>query len=67
MDLYIKEQVDNRNYIQIDLTEACQENHQLHFMGFNFVVSSTSMSTKVRITADSSMKMEKGLNLSSVT
>ena len=25
MDLYIKEQVDNENYISINITEACQE------------------------------------------
>ena len=29
MDLYIKEQVDNKNYILIDLEKAHQENHQL--------------------------------------
>ena len=50
MDLYIKEQVDNENYVHINLDKACQDNHQLHFVGYNFIVSSTSSSTKVRMT-----------------
>ena len=63
MDLYINEQVNNKNYIPIDITEARQENHQLHFVSCNFVVSSTSTSTKLRMTTNSFMKTEKGLSL----
>ena len=33
LDLYIKEQVDNENYVQIDINKACRNNHQLHFVG----------------------------------
>ena len=57
MDLNIKEQVDNENYIPIVLKEALQENHQLHFVGYNYVVSSTSTSTKVRMTTQSSTRL----------
>ena len=67
MDLYIKEQVDNKNYVPIDLEEAGKENHQLHFVGYNFVVSSTSTSTKVMMTTNSSMRTDKGLSLNKVT
>ena len=67
MDLYIKEQVDNDNYIPFDLKEACQEKHQLHIVGYNFLDSSTSMSTKVKMTTDSSMKTDRGLSLNKVT
>ena len=34
---------------------------------YNFVVSNTSTSTKVRMTTDSSMHMESGLSLNDVT
>ena len=67
MDLYIKEQVDNKNYVQIDLDEAHRDNHQLHFVGYNFIVLSTSSSTKVRRTTDSSMKTKTGLSLNEIT
>ena len=35
----------------------------MHFVVYNFVVSATSSSTKVRMTTDSSMKTETGLSL----
>ena len=56
MDLYFKEQVDSRNYVKINLNEARQDNHVLHFVGYNFIVSTTSSSTTVRMTTDSSIK-----------
>ena len=40
---------------------------QLHFVGYIFVVSGTSSSTKVRMTTDSSMRSESGLSLNDVT
>ena len=52
MEKYIQEQVDIKNYDEIDLAEE-RKKHQLHFEGFNFVVSNTSTSTKVRMTTDS--------------
>ena len=67
MDKYIQEQVNNGNYIEIDTYVARQEGHQLHFVGYNFVVSSTSSSTKVRMTTDSSMRTVTGLSLNEVT
>ena len=67
MDKYIKEQVDKTNYIQINPYVARQEGHQLHFLGYNFVVSSTSSSTKVRMTTNSSMPTKTGLGLNEVT
>ena len=45
---------------------ARQEGHQLYFF-YNFVVSSTGSSTKVRMTTDSSMCTETGLSLNKVT
>ena len=45
IDLYIKEQVNNRNDVQINRDKACQHNQQLHVVGYNFGVSSTSSST----------------------
>ena len=65
-DQYIYEQVENGNYVEINRSGACL-NHQLHFVGYNFVVSSTSSSTKVRMTTDSSMRTESGLSLNMVT
>ena len=65
--MYIKEHVENKNYIPIYLAEARQENYQLHLVGYNFVVSSTSTYSKVRMTTDSFMKTEKGLSLNNVT
>ena len=67
MDKYIQEQVYNKNYIEVDPNMARQEGHQVHFVGYNFVVSSTSSSTKVRMTTDSSMCTETGLSLNKVT
>ena len=54
IDKYIQEQINNGNYDKIDIKEARKEN-QLHFVGYNFVVSSTSSSTKLKMTTDSSM------------
>ena len=56
IDNYMWEQVNNGNYIEVDIHAARQEGHQLHFVGYNCVVSSTSSSTKVRMTTDSSMR-----------
>ena len=67
MDQYIHEQVENGNYVEIDPSEACLNNHQLCFVGYNFVVSSTSSSTKVRMTSDSSIRTDSSLSLSEVT
>ena len=66
IDGYIKEQVDNGNYIPINVYEA-RKKFQLHFVGYNFIVSATSSSTKVRMTTDSSMRSESGLSLNDVT
>ena len=66
MDKYIQEQIDNENYVKINVEEARKTN-QLHFVGYNFVVSATSSSTKVRMTSDSSMHTETGLSLNEVT
>ena len=62
IDKYIQEQVQNKNSVEMDIEDARKEN-QLHFLGYNFVVSATSSSTKVRMTTDSSMKTETGLSL----
>ena len=35
MKLYIKEQVNNGNYVQINLDKTCQSNQQLHFSSYN--------------------------------
>ena len=66
IDKYNQEQFDNGNYVKIDIEEAGKEK-QLHFVDYNFVVSATSSSTKVRMTTDSSMKTEIGLSLNKVT
>ena len=66
MDKYIQQQVDNGNYVEIN-PEDFRNLHQLHFVAYNFVVSSTSTSTKVRMTTDSSMPTESGLSLNDVT
>ena len=49
-----------------DIDKAGKDNHQLHFVGYNFVVSDTSSSTKVRMTTDSFMCTESGLSLNQV-
>jgi len=67
IDEYMEEQVNVDNYIPVDIDKARQEGHQLHFVGYNFVVSSTSLSTKVRMTTDSSMRTDTGLSLNEVT
>ena len=67
MDKYIEEQVNNANFILVDPYMARQEGHQLHFVGYHFMVSYTSSSTKVRMTTDSSMRTETGLSLNKVT
>ena len=51
---------------KIDIDESRKTN-QLHFVGYKFVVSATSSSTKVRMTMDSSMHTETGLSLNDVT
>ena len=66
IDKYMQEQIYNGNYIEIKVKES-RKNNQLHFVGYNFVVSSTSSSTKVRMTTDSSMCTESGLSLNEVT
>ena len=67
MDQYIHELVENNNYVEINPSEARLNNHQLHFVGYNYVVSSTSSSTKVRMTTSCSMRTESGLSLNMVT
>ena len=67
MDQYILEQVENGNYVEFNPSEARLDNHQLHFVGYNYVVSATSSSTKVRMTTDSFMGPESGLSLNGVT
>ena len=62
IDKYIQEQINNGNYIKIKIEEARTEN-QLHFVGHNFVVSTTSSSTKVRMPTDRAMRTETGLSL----
>ena len=52
MEQYLSKQEENYNYIDVNLDEACRANFQLHFVGYNFVVSATSSSTKVRMTTD---------------
>ena len=44
--------------------EESRKTNQLHFVGYNFVVSATSSS---RMTTDSSMRTETGLSLNKVT
>ena len=65
IDKYIQEQINNGNYEMINIEEA-RKKHQLHFVGYNFVVSSTSSSFKVRMITDSSMRTETGLSLNEV-
>ena len=48
-------------------TSINKSTNQLHFVAYNFVVSSTSSSTKVRMTTDSSMRTETGLSLNDVS
>ena len=67
MDKYIHKQVYNGNYKEVDPNIARQEGHQIHFVGYNFVISYTSSSTKVRMMTDSSMHTETGLSLNEVT
>ncbi len=66
MDKYINQQINNGNYIEIN-PEDFRGQYQLHFVAYNFVVSSTSSSTKVRMTTDSSMRTETGLSLNDVS
>ena len=47
--------------------EDHRKDNQLHFVAYNFVVSSTSSSTKVRMTTDSSMYTEFSLSLNDFT
>ena len=67
MNQYIFEQVENGNDVECNPSEARLDNHQLHFVGYNYVVSATSSSTKIRMTTDSSMRTESGLSLNGVT
>ena len=67
MDKYIQGQIDNGNYDGILNLEEERKFHQLHFVAYNFVVSNTSTSTKVRMTTDSSMRTETSLSLNDVT
>ena len=67
MDKYIQGQIDNGNYDEIFNLEEARKLHQLHFVAYNFIVSNTSTSTKVRMTTDSSMRTETGLSLNDVT
>ena len=66
IDEYIQSQIDNGNYVEIN-PDDFRGKFQLHFVAYNFVVSSTSSSTKVRLTTDSSMRSETGLSLNDVT
>ena len=52
MDKYINQQINKGNYIEIK-PEDHRDQYQLHFVAYNFVVSSTSSSTKVQMTMDS--------------
>ena len=58
--------VNLASYIEIN-PEDHRGQYQLHFVAYNFVVSSTSSSTKVRMTTDSSMRTETGLSLNDVS
>ena len=62
MDSYIQGEVDNGNYIPIKPNKSCKK-FQLHFVRYNFIVSATSSSTKVRMTTDSSMCSKSCLRL----
>ena len=59
--------MENINYEQINIDEARKENCKLHCVGYNFLVSSISSSTKGRMTTDSFMHTETGLILNNVT
>ena len=50
MAQYINEQVENKNNIEVNLAKARHANFQLHFVGYNFIVSATSSTTQVRMT-----------------
>ena len=67
MDQFILGEVENGNYVEVDPAKARDDGHQLNFVGYNYVVSPTSTSTKVRMTTDSSMHTESGLSLNGVT
>ena len=41
------------------MPEARKNNHQLHFVGYNFIVSATSSSTKVRATVEFRVPLPK--------
>ena len=62
MDNYIQQQINKGNYVEINQEDHRKEYH-LHFVAYNFVVSSTSSSTKVRMKTDSFMRTESGLSL----
>ena len=66
VDGYIKELVDSSNYIPIDVDKA-RKKFKLHFVGYNFIFSATSSSTKVMMTKDSSRHSESGLSLKNFT
>ena len=66
MDKYINQQINNGNYIESN-TNDHRDQYQLHFVAYNFLVSSTSSSTKVRMTTDSSMCTETGLSLNDIS
>lgn len=51
-----------KNYMKIDVGMARNEN-QLNLVGYNFVVATTSTSTKVRMTTDNYMPTKTGLSL----
>ena len=63
----MSEQINNGNYVKIASINEARKTNQLHFVGYNFVVSATSSSTKVRMTTDSSMRTQTGLSLNEVT
>ena len=67
IDKYMSEQINNGNYVKIASINEARKTNQLHFVGYNFVVSATSSSTKVRMTTDSSMRTKTGLSLNEVT
>ena len=48
------------SYIQGEVDNDFRKKFQLHFIGYNFIVSPTSSSTKIRMTTDSSMHSESG-------
>ena len=66
LDKYIQSQADKGNFVEIN-PENHRDEYQLHFVAYNYVVSGTSSSTKIRMTTDSSMRTETGLSLNDVT